>query len=129
MQSTKDESGWGHRVGGGFARVHHSIYQKKRAQQYGIGDVDNVEDVSDSVLFASSTKHGYSPTVAEHFNNVGYNMQFLRHDAAMVSQRKWQNNIDYNNENGDMDRDRFLGQESVSSSPVSSFWYYKLYTL
>ena len=122
MQSTKDESGWGHRVGGGFARVHHSIYQKKRLQQNGFGDVDNIEDVSDSVLFASSTKDSYSPTIAEDFNNVGYNMQFLRHDAAMVSQRKWQNSMDYNNEKGDTDRAHFLGQESVRSSSVSSFW-------
>ena len=122
MQSTKDESGWGHRVGGGFARVHHSIYQKKRAQQHGFGDADNIGDVSGSLSFGSSSKDSYSPTMAEEFDNVGYNMQFLRHDAGIVSQRKWQNSMDYDDENGDMDRSQFLGQESARGSPISSFW-------
>ena len=114
MQSTKDESGWGLRIGGGFARVHHSIYQRKRAQQNGIEDDGDIADVSSSLqLFSTSKKNSYSRSITEAFNNVGYNMQFLRHD----SQKNWED--DGMGANDKVGHTQFLEEESVKGS---SFW-------
>ena len=112
MQSTKDETGWGHRVGGAFARLHHS---KRLIQNNNVNDEDFIEDLPGSLSFASRKY----PREEDNFDNVAYNMQFLRHDASLVSQRKWMDNADWDDEGG---YQRHSAQDDVRSSPVSSFW-------
>ena len=98
MQSTKDESGWTHRGGGGgFARLHHSLYQKKRLQPNGIWDSDQVEDLSSDLLFTSSTGDSFHPS--DSASNIGYNMQFLQQaTVSAATRRNWQKRIDSSGE-------------------------------
>ena len=125
MQSTKDESDWDGRIGGGFVRLHHSIYQKKRfLKENGIEDESSIEDWPSSLSFSAS-KEGYSLPFANNndFNNrVGYNMQFLRHDANQISYRKWKDHDEWNNRIGDVNNIHHSEQDDVTSSYVSSFW-------
>ena len=123
MQSTKDESDWGeNRAGGGFVRLHHSIYQqKKRILLNGIENVDNIEVLPGSLSFMSR-KDGYSNTMETDLDSADYNMQFLRHDNTLVSHRKWKElNFDLAHGRYENRREGYLDQSGVSSSPVSSF--------
>ena len=124
MQSTKDESGWEGRLGGGFVRLHHSIYQKKKfLKQNGIVDESSIEDWPTSLSY-SATKDGYSlQTGTNNFNNrVGYNMQFLRHNANQISYRKWKDHEEWNDGIGNANSIHHSEQDDVTSSYVSSFW-------
>ena len=124
MQSTKDESSWEGRIGGGFVRLHHSINQKKRFfTQNGVEDESNIQDWPTSLSF-SATKDGYSlPLANKHFNNrVGYNMQFLRHDANQISYKKWGDQEEWTDGIGDSNNIHHSVQDDVRSSYVSSFW-------
>ncbi len=92
MQSTKDESGWRHRGGGGgFARLHHALYQKKRLQQNVIWDSDQIEDLS-SGLSTSSTGDSFHPSEFGDSSSIGYNMQFLQQAASTATRGNSVNN-------------------------------------
>ena len=124
MQSTKDESSWEGKLGGGFVRLHHSINQKKRFfKQNGVDDENSIHDWPTSLSF-SATKDGYSlPLANNDFNNrIGYNMQLLRHDANQISYRKWRDQEEWDSGIGDANNIRHSVQDDVTSSYVSSFW-------
>ena len=121
MQSTKDESGWGHRIGGGFVRLHHSVYQKKRLFQNGFDNEDNIEDLPGSLSFASR-KSSFGRSMAGNLDNVGYNMQFLRHNENPMARTKWEYNQDWDDEEGALSNIPNLAHDDVKSSPVSSLW-------
>ena len=126
MQSTKDESAWGHRGGGGFARLHHSLYQKKRTQQDLNLDPDEIENLSSGLFFTSSRSDSFHPSEFGDSNNNDYNMQFLRHATSSSTRGKWQKETEYYGSKEDMPVRFIVERGGVSSSPIHSNWYYAL---
>ena len=128
MQSTRDETAWGHRGGGGFARLHHASYRKGRriTQQ---NDLSSFEDLPSGWMF-SSTSGGsgdsYSSMHPDSNDDADYNMQFVRQRGSdRFVRRKWQKIMGSDHADS-MDGAVFFENTDVSSSRIPSTWYVKI---